>query len=123
MVIPQCPSRFDRPDAWLHADHTGAFAPTPVLRSPSFITGFEVRRVEHDAKYTDEEWGDDADFALADETTRVRQVLVGTEEEIELALATWLDDVARLGPPQAHDSAIVNSPYLGSSDEYPHLWE
>ena len=124
MVIPQCPSRFERPDAWLHADNTlTAFAPTPVLRDPSLITGFEVRRVEHDARYTDEAWGNDADLALADETTRVRRAFVEAEGEIEAALAPWLDDVEKLGPPQDHDSALVNSSHLGQPDEYPHLWQ
>ena len=122
MVIPQCPSRFERPDAWFHADSTlTAFAPTPILRDPSFITGFEVRRVEHDARYTDDAWGNDADLALADETTRVRRTLVETEDGIEAALAPWLDDMAALGPPQDHDSALVNNPNLGRPDEYPHL--
>ena len=122
MVIPQCPNQFERPDAWLHADSTlTAFAPTPVLRDPSFITGFEVRRVEHHARYTDEEWGYDADLALADETTRVLRAFVEAEDEIEAALAPWLNDVTELGPPQDHDSALVNNPHLGRPGEYPHL--
>ncbi|MEO1631887.1 MAG: hypothetical protein AAFU38_14010, partial [Bacteroidota bacterium] len=111
-------------EAWLYTDRQyGSVRPTPVLRSPSFITGFEVLRIEHDAQYTYREWGWDADLVLADKSTRTKRVLVDAEGEIETALAPWLDDVETLGPPQDHDSALVNSPHLGRPEEYPHLWK
>jgi hypothetical protein len=46
------------------------------LKDPSFISSFEIRYLEHHARYTDEEWGWDYDYVLDDQTTRVRRVYV-----------------------------------------------
>ena len=126
MVIPQAPSIHEHPEAWLHSDRIGsAFAPTPVLRDPALITGYEIRYLEHDAKYTDTEWGNDYDCVLDDETTRARRVFVQNEDEIEAALSPWPSEMEQLRAPQHFDSSLVNSPitgYLNRAEERPHLW-
>lgn len=120
-VIPLCPNPWEHPEAWLFKEHTfAAFASRPVLRSPSSITGYEVRYVEHAAAYTKGAWGLDADLVLADETTRARRVLVTREEEIESALSPWLPDGSGLGHPQDVDSPLVGV-YIGPPGRYPHL--
>ncbi|MEM6784068.1 MAG: hypothetical protein AAF624_10095 [Bacteroidota bacterium] len=121
VIVPQCPTPREQPDAWLYTDRHYQTQPTRVLRSPSFITGFDILRIEHDAKYTYRAWGWDADVAWADATTRAKRVFVAAEDEIEAALAPWLNDVEKLGPPQ-DDSVLVNCPHPGTPGEYPHLW-
>ena len=108
-----CPTRYEQPDAWLYTDRQyGNVAPTPVLRSPAFIEGFALVRIEHDAKYNEQDYYNDPDLALYDETTRARYRVVETEDEIESALAVWLPDVSELGPPQNCDSALAGDPFL-----------
>jgi hypothetical protein len=100
MVLPQVPRLHEHQEAWINGDRQGVvFAPTPVLRDPASITGYEIRYLAHDAKYTDAEWGNDYDYVLDDETTRVRRVFVTREGDIEEALSPWLRDVSQLRRP------------------------
>ena len=127
MVIPQVPNPHENPDAWIHWGHR----PNPNeggiirLKDSSSISGFEVRYLEHHAKYTDEDWGWDYDYVLDDSTTRVKRVFVTNEAEIEAAVAYWLKDLLQLREPDNLDSSLVNSPiegYLNRPNERKHLW-
>lgn len=127
LVIPQVPDPRQTPEAWIHWGHT----PTPNeggvirLKDPSFISGFEIRYLEHHAKYTDEEWGWDYDYVLDDETTRVSRVFVANEGEIRAAISPWLEDLTQLQEPDKFDSSLIHSPldyYLDRPNERPHLW-
>lgn len=120
VIIPQAPDRLARPGLWLHAN-----VGEPRLRDAGAITGYEIRRLQHDARYTDAEWGWDYDHVLADPTTRVGRIFVRTADEIGPALAPWiaLDTVFR--HPDAFDGSLVSSPidsYLDRADAFPHLW-
>jgi len=87
---------------------------------------FEIRYLEHQARYTDEEWGWDYDYVLDDQTTSVRRVYVKSEGEIAAAIALWLEDLSQLQEPENYDSSLVNSPieyYLNQPEERPHLWK
>lgn len=124
MVIPQVPSPQENPHAWI------PYRPHPSeqirLKDSSFIKGFEIRFLEHHAKYTDENWGLDYDYVLNDTTTKVKRVFVSQENEIESAITVWLEDLSQLQEPSNFDSSLVNSPidsYLNRPDERPHLWE
>jgi hypothetical protein len=124
MVIPQVPSPDENPDAWI------PFRPHPNewirLKDSSFIQGFEVRFIEHHAKYTDEDWGWDYDCVLDDETTRIKRVFISQENEIESAILPWLEDLSELREPANFNSSLVNSPietYLNRPDERSHLWK
>jgi hypothetical protein len=55
--------------------------------------------LEHHARYTDQEWGWDYDYALDDQTTRVRRVYVKSEGEMATAIAPWPEDLSRLQEP------------------------
>ena len=123
VVIPQAPNKWEQPDAYIYR---GENAPRYSLRDPSSITGYEIRWLKHDAKYTNEAWGWDYDLVLDDETTRVKRSFVEREEDIEEALASWVKDMSYLRTPQAFDSSLVNSPvtvYLNRPEELPHLWQ
>ena len=124
MIIPKVPSPHENLDAWI------PYLPYPSesikLKDNSFINGFEIRFLEHDIKYTDEDWGWDYDYVLDDNTTRIKRVFVSQENEIESALAAWLKDLSQLQEPANFNSSLVNSPiesYLDRPDERPHLWK
>ena len=122
VVIPQAPDKWEQPDAYLYR---GENAPRGSLRDPSLVTGYEIRWLKHDAKYTYENWAYDYDQVLAAETTRVKRFLVGLEEDIEKALTPWLTDMSYLRDPLALDSGLVGnltSRDLARLEEYPHLW-
>jgi hypothetical protein len=127
MVIPQVPDHHEFPEAWIHWGHRPAPNDGGVIRlkDPSFISGYEIRYLEHHSKYTDEEWGWDYDYVLDDRTTRVRRVFVTSEDEIYAAIAPWLEDLSQLQEPDQFDSSLVHSPidyYLNRPEERPHLW-
>jgi hypothetical protein len=126
MVIPQVPTAHEKPELYLYAGprYFGS-GYVPVLRDHSSISGYEIRYVEHDAKYTNTDWGYDYDMVLDDESTRVQRRFVSSEGEIEAALLPWITDHTRLTSPEAFDSSLVNSPidtYLDRREERPHLW-
>lgn len=128
MVVPEVPNLHQHPEAWLNPDRIGTppHVPLPALRDPAFISGYEIRHVAHDAKYTSTDWGWDYDIVLDAETTRIRRVFVSTEEEIESALSPWLTDMSLLRPCMEFDSSLVNSPiegYLNRPEERSHLWQ
>jgi hypothetical protein len=128
MVIPQVPDPQETPEAWIHWGHRPEPNDGGVIRlkDPSFISGFEIRYLEHQARYTDEEWGWDYDYVLDDQTTSVRRVYVKSEGEIAAAIAPWLEDLSQLQEPENYDSSLVNSPieyYLNQPEERPHLWK
>jgi hypothetical protein len=113
MVLPRRPAALDPPPG----------AEGHPARSPG--ARYELRYLEHDARYTDTDWGFDYDYVLDDLTTRVKRVFVSTADAIELAIAPWLTDLTQLRPPGQFDSALVNSPidvYLDRPEERPHLW-
>lgn len=123
LVIPQVPDKREYPDAYLYR---GENAPRFSLRDPSLITGYEIRWLKHDAKYTDDEWGWDYDYVLDDETTRVKRRFIAREEDIEEALTPWMKDTGFLSNPGDFDSSLVNSPitvYLNKPEKRPHLWQ
>jgi hypothetical protein len=123
VVIPQVPDKWEHPDAYLYR---GENAPRGGLRDPSLITGYEIRWLQHDAKYTDEAWGFDYDYVLDDKTTRVKRFFVEREEDIEEALTPWVKDTSFLSNPDDFDSSLVNSPittYLNEPEERLHLWQ
>ena len=72
-VIPQVPDKREHPEAYLYR---GENAPRGGLRDPSSITGYEIRWLKHDAKYTYEAWTYDYDQVLDDNTTRVKRFLL-----------------------------------------------
>src|SRR5215467_580270 len=126
MVIPQAPNPHENPEAWIHWGHRPVPNDGGVIRlkDPSVISGFEIRYLEHHAKYTDEEWGWDYDYVLDDQTTRVRRVYVKSEDEIAAAIAPWLEDLSQLQEPENFDSSLINSPierYLNQPEKRPHL--
>ncbi len=121
-VIPQVPDKWKHPEAYIYR---GENVRPEILRDPSLITGYEIRWLKHDAKYTHEDWAYDYDQVLAAKTTRVKRVFIRTEEDIKKALAPWLTDMSDLRDPLALDSGVVGN--LTSSDldrpqEYFHLW-
>ena len=123
LVIPQLPDPKENLEAWRDRPYKneGGWV---GLKDSSMINGFEIRYLEHQAKYTDEDWGLDYDYVLDDETTRINQIFVKREDEIETALSQWLEDLSELKEPDDFNSSLVNSPidsYL-SRDERPHLW-
>lgn len=128
MVIPQAPSPHENPEAWIHwghhpypTDNGGAIR----LKDSSLISGFEVRYLEHHAKYTDNDWGWDYDYVLDDVTTRAKRIFVTQEDDIEAAIVFWLEDLSKFQEPNNFDSSLVNSPietYLNCPDERRHLW-
>ena len=124
VIIPSVPDRHNHPEAWREwADKS--FGPAYVLKDSSYITGYEIRYLRHDAKYTDTEWGWDYDLVLNDQTTRIKRVFVEKEDEIEKAIKSWLEDLSWLRPAEEFDSSLVDSPldyYLDRPDERPHLW-
>jgi hypothetical protein len=127
LVIPQVPDPYKHPEAWIHWGHRPIPNESGVIRikDPSFITGYEIRYLQHLAKYSDQEWGLNYDNVLDDTTTRIKRIYVKREEEIEAALAQWLKDLSELKEPNHFDSSLVNSPidaYLSRLDERPHLW-
>jgi hypothetical protein len=120
VVIPQAPKPWDCPEAWQCVQGS-----EPVLRDPSWITGYEIRYLQHHIKYTNTDWGWDYDLVLDDDTTRVNRIFVRREDEIEDALSRWLTDMTTLNHPTSFDSALVTSPldsYLNRAEERPHLW-
>jgi len=118
------PDRYNHPEAWREwADKS--LGPAYVLKDSSYITGYEIRYLRHDAKYTDTEWGWDYDLALNDQTTRIKRVFVEKEDEIEQAIRPWLKDLSWLSPAEEFDNSIVDSPldyYLDRPYERPHIW-
>ena len=99
--------------------------PRPRDPQPAQVRGYEVRRLEHNAKYTEDEWGWDWDLVLDDPTTRVKRVLLDRPDAIEGALSRWLDDPARLRDAYEFDSALLSSRleyYLDRPEDRPHLW-
>ena len=127
LVIPELPDPKENPEAWHHQgdrpyrNESGWVG----LKDSSIISGFEIRYLEHHAKYTDEEWGLDYDYVLDDETTRIKRIHVKREDEIETVLSQWLEDLSELKKPDDFNSSLVNSTidsYLNRSDERPHLW-
>jgi len=73
MVITQVPNPHETPEAWIHWGHRPGPNDGGVIRlkDPSFISGFEIRYLEHHARYTDEEWGWDYDYVLDDRVLSV----------------------------------------------------
>lgn len=95
------------------------------LDDSSLISGYEIRYLEHHAKYTDVEWGMDYDYVLDDITTRVKRIFVTQEDEIAAALAQWFKDLPVFTTPDDFDSSLANSlidSYLNRPNERPHLW-
>lgn len=128
MVIPQVPGVHKQPELWLNAGRIGGlpYALGPTLRDSASISGYEIRYLAHDAKYTDTEWGWDYYCVLDDKTTRVQRVFVSAEGDIEAALSSWLNNLLFFRPVNEFDSSLVNSPidgYLNRPDERPHLWK
>ncbi len=121
VILPQTPDSHEHPDRWLQSG-TGE----PWLRDPGDITGYEIRYLQHHAKYTDTDWGRDYDQVLGDTTTRVKRIFVSTTEDIELALVPWIAEGISFQHPHTFDSSLVSSPleaYLDRRDAYPHLWQ
>ncbi len=127
MVIPQVPNPHENPDAWIHWGHRPEPNEGGVIRLKdiSLISGFEIRFLEHHAKYTDKDWGWDYDYVLDDSTTRIKRVFVSQENEIEPAVSVWFISLSQLQEPDNFDSSLVNSPidgYLNRPEERKHLW-
>jgi hypothetical protein len=121
VIIPQTPNRREHPDRWLQSGTGEAW-----LRDPSDITGYEIRYLQHLAKYSDSEWGWDYDQVLGDETTRARRMFVQTIDDITPAIAPWITGDIAFQHPHMLDSSLVNSPiegYLERLNAYPHLWQ
>ena len=117
LVIPQV---LDQKENHLQRNDGGVIG----LKDQSFITGYEIRYLEHHAKYTDEDWGMDYDYVLDDTTTRIKRIFVKREDEIETVLAQWLKDLSELKEPDDFDSSLVNSSidyYLNRPNERLHL--
>ena len=122
MVIPQVPDVGKDPEAYIYQ---GENIQRHILRDPSSITGYEIRLLKHDAKYTDEAWALENDWVLYDETTRVKRLFVRREEDIEQAIMPWLPDTAYLHSPEKFGSSLVDSltwSYSSLLEELPHLW-
>ena len=83
-VIPQVPDKWKHPEAYVYQ---GENVRPGILRDPSLITGYEIRWLKHDAKYTYEAWAYDYDQVLDAETTRVKRFFIKREEDIEKSLA------------------------------------
>lgn len=115
VVLPLLSSVAESPEAW-NGDR---------LREPSAVRGYEVRYLEHEARFTEEEWGFDYDLVLDAETTRIRRSFVDRPEELAAALSPWLDDPRRLRHANFLDDAVlVSSPittYLDDPEARPHL--
>lgn len=126
MVLPIVPDVFNSPEAWLHLNSTlpGLLR---ELKDPRCISGYEIRYLEHDEKYTESEWGADYDYMLADRMTRVRRLCVRSESDIPEAIAPWLTDLNLLHNVFEYefDSSLVHSQldrYLEQTEKFPHLW-
>ena len=122
VILPQSPALHDAPERWVRSGSGEA-----RLRDPADVTGYEIRYLQHHARYTDEAWGWDPDHVLADPTTRVRRIFVGTIEDVAPALAPWS---AGADPdfqhPHAFDSSLLGIPlesYLDRPNAYPPLSE
>ena len=121
VILPQTPSRHEHPDRWLQSG-TGE----PWLRDSSDITGYEIRSLQHHAKYTDTDWGWEYDQVLGDPTTRVKRIFVLTLDDITSAIAPWVTSSTTFQHPHTFDSSLVSNPiegYLERLDVYPHLWQ
>lgn len=123
MVIPQVPNVREDPEAYMYKDEN---VRRHTLRDPSLITGYEIRLLKHDARYTDEAWAFQNDHVLYDKTTRVKRLFVKREEDIEQTIAPWLPDAAYLHSPEKFGSSLVDSliwSYSSLLEENPHLWQ
>ncbi|WP_404786354.1 hypothetical protein [Altericista sp. CCNU0014] len=89
MVIPQVPNWHKNPELWVKKSQD-VQAGKPILSTSDLIQGYEVRYLQHQAKYTDTAWGWDYDLVLEDPSTRVRRVFIQTEEELESELIEYL---------------------------------
>lgn len=121
LILPLAPRQCDYPDHWLSSG-----SGEPWLRDPSDITGYEIRYLQHDATYTDAEWGWEYDQVLADLTTRIKRIFVQKIDDIEGALAPWRTTQRSFQHPHTFDSSLLSSPidgYLEHADVYPHLWQ
>ena len=121
VIIPQTPNRHEHPDRWLQSG-TGE----PWLRDTNDISGYEIRYLQHRAKYTDAEWGWDYDQVLADVTTHIRRIFVQAIDDIVPAIAPWINENTAFQHPHTFDSSLVSAPiegYLERLEEYPHLWK
>lgn len=122
VVIPQVPNIREQPDAYFYE---GENRPRRRLRDPSLITGYEIRWLKHDAKYTQKDWFGDYDVVLAAKTTRVKRLFIGSEKNIKEAVAPWLTDLSFFRHPLDLDSALVGNRitgYLEPPEQLPHLW-
>lgn len=123
LVLPRAPDPHKYPEAWFGL--SGVLPGlTMQLKDPRSISGYEIRYIEHDAKYTEEHCGWDSDYVLADPTTRVRRTFVLDEADLGPGLAPWLRTFDQLGPTWHFESALVNSPidwYLDQPERFPHL--
>ncbi|GLC81124.1 hypothetical protein [Lacrimispora brassicae] len=95
------------------------------------IVTYEIRYIRHKDTYTDEDWGDDYDYVLADTTTRIKRSFVQrTENDMELVkhlsdFTLDFNQFKRLLPFGSFNSALVNNPincYLEDTQMFPHLW-
>ena len=123
IVLPRLPDPHTHPEAWFGL--AGVLpGVTMQLKDARSIRGYEVRYIEHDPRYMEDEWGWDADYVLADVTTRVRRTFVSQEADLGPALAPWLRTFDQLRPTYHLDSALVTSRlewYLDQPERFPHL--
>lgn len=125
MIIPKETNSSYRSETRLNRDDQSTDH-TPGSESAKTVTKYEIRYLEHDAKYTDEMWGWDYDLVLDDKTTRIKRVFVEREQDVEEIVMKWLQDFSLLQSPEQFDSSLVNSPidsYLDKQNERPHLWQ
>ena len=78
-IVPQVPDVKEWPDTYFYE---GENRPRRRLLSLSLVTGYEIRWLKHDAKYTQRDWFGDYDVVLAVKTTRGRHLFVGPEVSI-----------------------------------------
>jgi hypothetical protein len=122
VVLPDVPDPHKHPEAWLGLDGVPPRL-TMQLRDPRSVRGYEVRHLEHDAKFTDQEWGSDYDLVLADPSTRVRRTFVQSEAELAEALAPWSSFLRDFVDAMLLDCPLVGPIdwYLEQPERYPHL--
>lgn len=122
MILPRSPDPREAPEQWISSGSGEA-----RLRDPADVTGYEIRYLQHHARYTDEAWGWDCDHVLADPTTRVRRIFVETIDAIAPELAPWMGDAdPEFQHPHAFDSSLLGIPLesdLDRAEDFPHLSE
>jgi len=98
--------------------------PDPQMRRYAHVipnaSGYELRLITHHARYTEETFGLDYDYAIEDLHTRVKRVFAVDLQSTLAQLAAWGCTEAMLASPRSIDSCLVNSP-LEAYLHLPHL--